>query len=53
MKRGVYLYLTGENVEELRSRGINISREVDRYLNRRLRALRKANSAHLGRGKSP
>lgn len=52
MKRGVYLYLTAENYEELKKRGVNVSREVDKYLAQRVRALRKAELAHSGRGKS-
>jgi hypothetical protein len=32
MKRGVYLYLDSGLVEELKKRGVNISREVNTYL---------------------
>lgn len=51
VKRGVMLNLTDEYVQELKARGINISREVDRFLDRRLRAIRKAEPTHLGRVK--
>ena len=52
VKRNVVLYVTHETIEELKARGINISRQVDEYLAQRVKMLRDAERRQRGQGKS-